>query len=51
VRSSSPATRSIDPLVPAEQPPRQLRAAEEQRRVVLPRRADAAVHGDVLARA
>ena len=35
---------------PAEQPPRQLRAAEVQRRVVLPRRADPAVHGDHRAR-
>ena len=34
----------------AEQAPRELRAAEEQRRVVLPRRADAAVRDDVLAR-
>ena len=36
--------------VAAEQPPRELRAAEEQRRVVLPRRPDAAVHADQLAR-
>ena len=34
---------------PAEQPPAQLRAAEEQRGVVLPRRADPAVGDDVLA--
>ena len=34
----------------AEQPPVQLRAAEVQRRVVLPRRADAAVDGDLRAR-
>ena len=33
-----------------QQPPRELRAAEVQRRVVLPRRADAAVDGDLRAR-
>ena len=49
--SSSPATRSVAAPVAAEQAPRELRAAEEQRRVVLPRRADPAVDGDVSSRA
>ncbi len=45
-RISSPATRSVAAAGAAEQAPGELRAAEVQRRVVLPRRADAAVHGD-----
>ena len=48
--SSSPATRSVAPRGAAEQPPRELRAAEVQRRVVLPGGADAAVDGDHRAR-
>ena len=40
------ATRSVASCVPAEQPARELRATEEQRRVVLPGGADAAVDVD-----
>ena len=48
--SSSPGDAVGRVAGAAEQPPRELRAAEVQRRVVLPGRADAAVHGDHRAR-
>ena len=48
--NSSSATRSAASPGPAEQPLGELRAAEVQRRVVLPGRPDAAVHGDLRAR-
>ena len=48
--NSSSATRAEAPAGAAQQPPRELRAAEVERRVVLPGGADAAVHGDLRAR-